>query len=40
MRTKLLNLNTMFSEWNNNAFIDDEFPMALNKNMGPGTFRC
>jgi len=31
VRAKLLNLNAMLSEWNNNVFSDDEFPKILNK---------
>jgi len=26
VRAKLLNRDTVFREWNNNAFSDDEFP--------------
>jgi hypothetical protein len=31
VRAKLLNLDTMLSEWNNNVFSDNEFLKNLNK---------
>jgi len=31
VRAKLLNRNTVFSEWNNNVISDDEFLKSVNK---------